>query len=52
MSQNKQTRWSLHKGCLGEVSAVGKAPERESTGGGSFEASILDRTLEGGGIGG
>ncbi|CAN6585776.1 unnamed protein product [Malus baccata var. baccata] len=33
MSQNKQTRGSLHKGCLGEVSAVGRAPEREGTGG-------------------
>ena len=52
MNQNKQTRGSLHKGCLGEVSAVGRAPEREGIGWGSFGASELDRALEGGGIGG
>ena len=52
MSQNKQTKGSLHKGCLGEVSAVGRAPERESTGGWLSGASVLDKTPEGGGIGG
>ncbi|RXH88466.1 hypothetical protein DVH24_000065 [Malus domestica] len=31
MSQNKQTRGSLHKGCLGEVSAVGRAPVQEGS---------------------